>query len=331
MDPRPLLAVIALLAFGTTHAQTGRWTIDSDFDLYSFAGLGSISTAATQHPSDLDAADALLVIGCDPNAPLGFEVTAWVAPLTTYVFDGPGALDDVDVATLVRFDQGPVLRQIWFLAEGYFQAEAVAYYDLNAALLEGLAAASTMALRIEGDPSRDLSERTFQYDVRGFTSALEQLRCGADGAEPEPPFDPFADAPDPSDDVERVGDWTFDGEAGIVAQSDEGSVALYCAADANGVEIAVGDYALTGATFDVGFRSGSIDFLRATATLNDFRAAQLDGDDVEDRLVRFLRGVVDLTVRIDPTTGPGSGMTFTVPTVGFNDALKRLGCYRGGR
>jgi len=332
MSTRTLPLLALLLALGIGAAQSGRWTVDSDFDLFSFLGLGSIWVEAQQHPADLAAADALLVVGCDPNAPAQVEIAAWAAPFGT-IATGDGSPLDVDV--LVRFDQGGILRQRWFLSEGYFQIEAVAYYELNEALLAGLRTASTMALRIVADPSRSIAERTFQYDVRGFADALGALRCGELEAEPDAPADPFADAatsdPFGGTDEVRVGDWVFDGDTGMLARSELGAVALYCADDANGVEIEVGDYGLSEPRYAVRFRSGNIDFLQATATLNDFGAAQLDGDAVEDRLVRFLRGVVDLTVTIEPASKVGAPQTYTVSTLGFNDALARLGCYAGGR
>jgi hypothetical protein len=339
MHARPPLLVALLLVLGPVHAQNGGWTVDSDFDLYSFGGLGSVWTTAQQHPADLAPADAALVVGCDREAPFGVEISAWVAPLGTAAF-GPATSASLDVEVMVRFDQGPILRQTWFVAEGYFQTEAVAYYDLNETLLAGLADAATMALRIRADPDRGVQERTFVYDVRGFPVALARLTCADD--EPPPataplPPDPFADAVADDaieDDLARVGAWTFDGTAGMSASDASGAraaISLYCAGDGNGIEIEVGDYALTGDTYEVRFRSGSIDFLTATAVRNEFDAAQLDDDGVEDRLVRFLRGVVDLTITIRPTSGAGRAMTYTVPTVGFNDALAQLGCYRGGR
>ncbi len=338
MPIRNLLTLMLLIALGHASAQAGRWTVESEFDLYSYLGLGSIWLEAQQHPADLTAADALLVVGCDDNAPLGVEIAAWAAPFGTYVFDASTS-NEVDV--LVRFDQGTVLRQVWFLSDGYFQTEAVAYYDLNEELLAGLGSASTMALRIVADPTRGIAERTFQYDVRGFSEALANLSCGVAEGMPDVPFDgtpsedPFGDTPseDPLGDPDevRVGDWVFDGDTGMLAQTDLGAVALYCVEDRNGIEIEVGDYAPTEPKYAIRFRSGNIDFLSTTATLNDFGAAQLDGDDVEDRLVRFLRGVVDLTVTIEPSSGAFDPITYTVSTLGFNDALARLGCYVSAR
>jgi hypothetical protein len=336
MHARPPLLVALLLVLGSVHAQNGGWNVDSDFDLYSFGGLGSVWTTAQQHPTDLAPADAALVVGCDRAAPFGVEISAWVAPLGTTAL-GTATSTNQDVEVMVRFDQGPILRQTWFVAEGYFQTEVVAYYDLNETLLAGLADATTMAVRIRADPARGVQERTFVYAVGGFAAALERLTCADD--EPPPATapttpDPFADAMADDaveDDPARVGAWTFDGTAGMSASDATGAVSLYCAGEGNGIEIEVGDYALTGDAYEVRFRSGSIDFLTATASRNKFDAAQLDDDAVEDRLVRFLRGVVDLTITISPTSGAGRAMTYTVPTVGFNDALAQLGCYRGGR
>jgi hypothetical protein len=340
MHARPPLLVALLLVLGSVYAQNGGWNVDSDFDLYSFGGLGSVWTTAQQHPADVAPADAALVVGCDRAAPFGVEISAWVAPLGTTAF-GPATSASLDVEVMVRFDQGPILRQTWFVAEGYFQTEAVAYYDLNETLLAGMADATTMALRIRADPARGVQERTFVYDVRGFALALARLTCADDEPPPAtaPPAtapttpDPFADAADDTveDDLARIGAWTFDGTAGMSASDATGAISLYCAGDGNGIEVEVGDYALTGDAYEVRFRSGSIDFLTATAARNEFDAAQLDDDGLEDRLVRFLRGVVDLTITISPTSGAGRAMTYTVATVGFNDALTRLGCYRGGR
>jgi invasion protein IalB len=336
MHVRPLLLTALLIFLGPVHAQTGGWTVDSDFDLYSYGGLGSVWTTAQQHPPDLTRADAALVVGCDPMAPFGVEIAAWVAPLGTTSF-GPATDAALDVDVMVRFDQGPILHQTWFVTEGYFQTETVAYYDLNETLLAGMADAATMALRIRADAARGVQERTFVYDVRGFGEALARLACAQD--EPPPAMapatpDPFADATggDAGEaGLVRIGAWTFDGTAGMSASDTTGAVSLYCVGDGNGIEIEVGDYALTGDAYEVRFRSGSIDFLTATAARNAFDAAQLDDDGVEDRLVRFLRGVVDLTITISPTSGAGRAMSYTVPTAGFNDALARLACYRGGR
>ena len=335
---RRLVTVFSfLLALGAGIAQgTGAWQVESDFDLYSYTGLGSMRLAAFQAPGDLDPEDALLVIGCDAEAPLGFEIAAWVAPLGSYPL-GDGS---IDVEMLVRFDRGPILTQTWFLTEGFFASEAVAYFGFNEALFAGLASADNLALRIRADPAAGIQERTFQYDVRGFSAALATLRCGAIQTEAPDPFadevpstDPFAE-PGEAEAEERlvIGAWAFDGVDGMVAEGDLGVLAVYCALDApNGVEIEVGDYALGAPAYDVAFRSGNIDFLRTTATRNQFGAAQLDGDDVEDRLVRFLRGVIDVTITLSPRAGEGPPMVYRVPTDGFNDALAALGCYVGDR
>lgn len=316
----PTVLVLVLLAAASAQGSNG-WRVESEFDPYSYLGRGSLSLPAAQAPSDLPPGDALLVVGCDPAGPLGVEITAWIAPAGHYSLG-----DDIrDVTVLVRFDMQPVVTQYWFLTEGFFATEAVVRYEHNEALVSGLMGAKTMALRIQADPARGVEERTLQYDVRGFETAFAELRC--DGTERA--------APGMADDGPlQVGDWTFDGLDGMVTAGPTGSLALYCAAtdsgDANGVEIEVGDYALAAPAYDLVFRSGNVDFLRTTASLNAFAAAQLDGDDVEDRLVRFLRGVIDVTVTLTPTTG-GDAMAITVPTRGFSEALARLGCYTGGR
>ena len=346
MARRPFTAILLCFALGVATAQDpGAGQVESDFDLYSYLGLGSIRVPAYQASADLAPGDALLVIGCAPDAPSGFEIAAWVAPAGAVAL----GTEPLDVAVLVRFDQGPVLNQTWYLVEGAFVTEAVAPFELDRPLFAGLAAAGNLALRIQADPASGVEERTFQYDVGGFAQALAALRCGAPDAAPvadpfagaAPAPDPFGDAPpDPFGDAAEddagaglvIGAWAFDGPEGMVAAGELGVLAVYCAPDAaNGVEIEVGDYALAAAAYDVVFRSGSIDFLKTTATRNQFDAAQLDGDDVEDRLVRFLRGVVDVTITLTPRSGEGAPMTYRVPTDGFNDALAALGCYVGGR
>lgn len=345
---RRLLTVLSFASLVGAGGAQGAWQIENEFDLYSYLGLGSIRVAAYQAPADLDPADALLVIGCVPEAPSGYEIAAWIAPAGIFALGS----ETLDVDVLVRFDQGPVLNQRWFLAEGAFVTEAVAPFEIDAPLFAGLAAASNLALRIQADPATGVQERTFQYDVSGFAQSLAALRCGAPPASAEPPADPFGDAPvapdpfdqapvapdpfdgaptDATDDARVIGAWTFDGTEGMVAAGDLGVLAVYCAPDgANGVEIEVGDYALADPAYDVVFRSGNIDFLKTTATRNQFGAAQLDGDDVEDRLVRFLRGVLDATITLAPRSG-GATMSYRVPTDGFNEALAALGCYLGAR
>jgi len=337
MRRRLVIAFSLCLALGAGFAHgTGAWQVESDFDLYSYTGLGSMRVSAFQAPGDLDPEDALLVVGCDVEAPRGYEIAAWVAPTGTYPIGAQG----IDVDVLVRFDQGPILTQTWFLTDGFFVSEAVAYFGSNEALFAGLASAANLALRIRADPVAGVHERTFQYDVRGFAAALATLRCGTTQAEAPDPFadavpstDPFAQ-PGVDDAGERrvIGAWTFDGSDGMVAEGELGVLAVYCALDApNGVEIEVGDYALGAPAYDVAFRSGNIDFLRTTATRNQFGAAQLDGDDVEDRLVRFLRGVIDVTITLTPRSGEGPAMAYRVPTDGFNAAFAALGCYVGER
>lgn len=309
---RIAILVAALLAASATLAQgTGAWNVESEADLFSFRGLGSAWLQAHQHPTDQPAADAVLVIGCDPESPNGYEVSAWVAasafPLT------PAASGEVEV--LVRFDQGPIATQTWFLNADIGVQEAVAYYEFNEALFAGLASAGNLALRVQADAAAGVPERTFQYDVRGFVPALAQLRCG--------------EAPEASDlDDGAIGDWLVTDEGdGIFSPTDFGAVGIYCVAGGNGIEIDVGPYDLTeGDVYDVVFRSGNVDFLTTPATVGPFGAAQLPDDATEERLVRFLRGVLDVSVRMTPRRPGGSPLSFTTGTRGFNDAFAVIGC-----
>jgi hypothetical protein len=93
------------------------------------------------------------------------------------------------------------------------------------------------------------------------------------------------------------------------------------------VEIDVGPYGLAeGDVYDATFRSGSVDFLTTPVTVGPFEAAQIPDDATEERLIRFLRGVVDVTVRMAPRRAGLPELTFTTPTTGFNDAFAALGC-----
>lgn len=290
---------------------TGAWTVESEFDLFSYLGLGSIWVAAYQHPDDLPTADAVLVVGCDDQSPNGYEVSAWVAA-TPF---GGGADAGGEVSMLVRFDQGPVATQTWFLTNEIGVQEAVAYYEYNDDLFAGLAGASNLALRVQADAAAGVPERTFQYDVTGFSAALAQLTCGTPTAS-----SPSAPA--------TTGDWaTTDGGDGIVASGADGAVGVYCVAGGNGIEVDVGPYGLVeGDVYDATFRSGNVDFLTTPVTVGPFGAAQIPDDATEERLVRFLRGVVDVTVWMVPRRADGSAITFTAATTGFNDAFAALGC-----
>jgi hypothetical protein len=304
--------VLTALLLSVGHAQgTGAWTVESEFDLFSYLGLGSIWVAAYQHPDDLPTNDAVLVVGCDDQSPNGFEVTAWVAATPFPVT----ASADGDVSVLVRFDQGAVATQTWFLTDEIGVQEAVAYYEHNDALFAGLASATNLALRVVADPAAGVPERTFQYDVRGFTEALERLTCGT--------------APEASSSTpDAIGSWapTEDG-TGIFSAVTDGAIGLYCVEAGNGVEIDVGPYGLTeGDVYDATFRSGSVDFLTTPVTVGPFAAAQLPDDATEERLIRFLRGVVDVTVRMEPRSAGLPSIVFTTETTGFNDAFGALGC-----
>lgn len=306
-----VLLFVAVLA-SASHAQgLGAWNVESEFDLFSYLGLGSIWVSAYQHPDDLPASDAVLVVGCDDQSPNGFEVSAWVAATPFPV----SASADGDVSMLVRFDQGAVATQTWFLTGEIGVQEAVAYYEFNEALFAGLAGATNLALRVQADPEAGVPERTFEYDVRGFSAALAQLTCGtAPAAEPGAP--------------DAIGSWSpAEDAAGIFSAVADGAIGLYCVESSNGVEIDVGPYGLTeGDVYDATFRSGNIDFLTTPVTVGPFAAAQIPDDATEERLIRFLRGVVDVTVRMEPRRAGLPSITFTTETTGFNDAFAALGC-----
>ncbi len=306
------ILLLAAVFSSASHAQaTGAWNVESEFDLFSYLGLGSIWVSASQHPDDLPTSDAVLVVGCDDQSPNGFEVSAWVAAMPF-----PDAVNaDGDVSMLVRFDQGPVATQTWFLTGEIGVQEVVAYYEFNEALFAGLAGATNLALRVQADPEAGVPERTFQYDVRGFSAALAQLTCGT-----APAADPGA--PD------AIGSWSpTEDAAGIFSAVTDGAIGLYCVEGGNGVEIDVGPYGLAeGDVYDATFRSGNVDFLTTPVTVGPFAAAQIPDDATEERLIRFLRGVVDVTVRMEPRRAGLPPITFTTETTGFNDAFAALGC-----
>lgn len=304
--------LLAALCLSASHAQgTGAWNVESEFDLFSYLGLGSIWVAAYQHPDDLPTNDAVLIVGCDDQSPNGYEISAWVA---AEPFPVPPTAEG-DASVLLRFDQGPVATQTWFLTGEIGVQEAVAYFEHNEALFAGLAGAANLALRVQADPASGVPERTFQYDVRGFSAALAQLTCGT-----APAADPSA--PD------AIGSWSpADEAAGIFSAVAEGAIGLYCVEGGNGVEIDVGPYGLAeGDVYDATFRSGSVDFLTTPVTVGPFAAAQIPDDATEERLIRFLRGVLDLTVRMEPRRAGLPAIAFTTETSGFNDAFAALGC-----
>lgn len=299
-----------LLASPAALAQaTGNWTVESESDLFSYLGLGSIWLEAYQHPDDQPTSDAVLVVGCDPGSPNGYEVSAWVAtdpfPVT------PSATGDVEV--LVRFDQGAIATQTWFLTNEIGVQEVVAYYEHNEVLFAGLEGAANLAMRVQANPADGVPERTFQYDVRGFAAALAQLRCGT------PPEEPTGG---------DFGDWfRADEGLGVFAPGDDGAIGVYCVEGGNGVEIDVGPYDLQpGDVYDLTFRSGTVDFMSTPATVGPFLAAQLPDDATEERLLRFLRGVVDVTVTMVPRRAGLDTIVFTAPTTGFADAFAAIGC-----
>ena len=304
--------LLTALLLSLAHAQgSGAWNVESEFDLFSYLGLGSIWVSAYQHPDDLPTNDAVLVIGCDDQSPTGYEVSAWVASTPFPV----GGSDDGEVSMLVRFDQGPIETQTWFLTSEIGVQEAVAYYEYNEALFAGLEGAANLALRVQADPAAGVPERTFQYDVRGFSAALAQLTCGTSAA-----LDPSTS--------DAIGSWSpAEDAAGIFSAVADGAIGLYCVEVGNGVEIDVGPYGLgEGDVYDATFRSGTVDFLTTPVTVGPFAAAQIPDDATEERLIRFLRGVVDVTVRMEPRRADLPAITFTTATTGFNDAFGALGC-----
>lgn len=320
---RPLLTLLSTLLFGMALAQGGAgWTVESYQDAYSYSGLGSIWLEPYQTPAGLAAEEALLVVGCDPSSPNGFELLLQVGYATIPPLGGDG---EGDLSMLVRFDQGAVLNQSWFLAEGFFGQELVAYYDLNEQLFAGLRGATNLAVRVQADGSRNVPEMTFQYQVGGFGAALDALVCGEDVE---------SDWQDWDAEDQVVGSWVLDGDFGMVSEDLHGEgyvVAIYCSesADANGIEVDLGRYDLPqGERFDIGFRSGTVDFLSATGTVNGYGAVQLDSDLSEDRLLRYLRGVVDLTVTL--RAADGQQLSFTVGNQEFVQAINRLGCTPAG-
>lgn len=324
---RLLALALVLLALPSARAQgTGAWNVDSEFDFFSYNGLGSIWLTAYQFPDGMTVDDAVLVVGCDPASTNGFEISAWVAPTP---FEVPEGFSD-EVAMLVRFDRGQILEQTWFLSDAIGVQEAVAYYDENEVLFAGLRQAANLALRVQADPANGVPERTFQFEVGGFSAALAALTCGE-----APDVGDGEDAGGMQDAPAPIGTWTFevaDGSRGMLAYPSEGAgaFAIYCGDAGNGIEIDVGPYDLVqGDVYDVAFSSGSnVDFvfLAGTATVGPYAAPQLDGDDVEERLIRFLRGLVDLKITLTPRRAGAAALAFTVPTTGFNEAFATLGC-----
>ena len=294
----------------------GWWLLDGAEDRLSYQGLGAMYAEATLAPAGMTSADTALLVACDPLSPVGYEVSAFVD-----VQGGP-SLDGLVVDVLVRPDQGAILERRWFLVSGPDYTDAVAYYDDTAELLDLLRGAATFALRVQASQGGYADDRTFQFDVRAFDAALAQLRCAQ----------PVGDGPTTPSDPTLSSAWdVVPGEyasAGVLANGLEEVMVVFCRADANGVGVDVGAYgaATLGGSVEVVFRSGSVDFLTTDARLNEFGSYELVDDVAEDRLVRNLRLMTDVTVTLRPASG-GAGRSFTLPASGFAEALSSLGCY----
>ncbi len=314
---RALLAGTWLIGSAASAQDVGGWwLLQAEDDWLSFQGLGAMYAEATLAPDGMASADTALLVACDPLSPVGYEVSAFVD------LQGDASLDGLVVDTLLRRDQGAILERRWFLVSGADYTDAVAYYDDTAELLDLLRGAATLALRVQASPDGYASDRTFQFDVRGFDTALAQLRCAQPAG--DGPTTPSAPTTNGAWDV-VPGDYA---SAGVLANGLEEVVVVFCRADANGVGVDVGAYgaATLGASVEVVFRSGSVDFLTTSARLNEFGSYELVDDVAEDRLIRNLRLMTDVTVTLRPTSG-GTGRSFTLPTSGFAEALSGLGCY----
>lgn len=314
---RTLLAGASLLGpIASAQDVGGWWLLQGTDDWLSVQGLGAMYAESTLAPVGMAAADTALLVACDPASPVGYEVSAFVD------LQGDPALDGLVVDVLLRPDQGTILERRWFLVSAVDYTDAVAYYDDTAELLELLRGAATFALRVQPSPAGYASDRTFQFDVRGFDAALAQLRCAQ----------PAADAPTGPTAPTTTAAWdVVPGEyasAGALVDGLEEVLVVFCRADANGIGIDVGAYdaPTLGASVEVVFRSGSVDFLTTSARLNEFGSYELVDDVAEDRLVRNLRLMTDVTVTLRPSGGGGE-RRFTLPTSGFAEALSGLGCH----
>jgi hypothetical protein len=312
------LAVGSCLVGTMAFAQgVGSWRLlQPEDDLLSYLGLGAIYAEAIVVPAGMSADDTALLVACDPQSPVGFEISAFVDA------EGDMSLDGVVVDVLIRPDQGSILERRWFLTGGAGYTDAVAFYDDTAELLSLLSDAATFALRVLASPDGYAAERTFQFDVRGFAGALAELRCAQ----------PTADVPASPSGAPATDVWdVIAGEyasAGTLANGLEEVLVVFCRDDGNGIGVDVGAYGAPslGPSAGVVFRSGSVDFLTTTARLNDYGSYELVDDVAENRLVRNMRLMTDVTVTLRPASGPGE-RSFTLSTSGFSTALTGLGCY----
>jgi len=325
---------IALLC-SSAAAQAGWNVLDPEDDFISFAGLGSMFVEAFAYPDDMDAFDTALVVACDPESPVGFEASLWVD------YDGRAAALGETATVLLRADQGTIAERTWILVDIDGFTEALVPYEETDAFLNLLRGAQTLALRVNGAPGI-IADRTFQFDVRGFEAAFAQVRCAAPRVD-VPPATPGATSPAapapaapaaPSQGASPAwgvvpGDYA---SAGAVVNGLEEVLVVFCRPDGNGIGIDVGAYgaASYGPSAEAVFRSGSVDFLRSEVRANEFGSYELVDDATENRLVRNLRLMTDVTVTLRNPSG-GSERRFTLTTAGFSEALSTLGCYQGAR
>lgn len=314
---RAALTLVVLLTLPLASAQSGWFVLAPEEDVVSFAGLGSMFVPAFTHPSDMDATETALVVACDPDSPWGYEVSVWVdndgrAAATTYG------------SVLLRADQGVILEREWLGTADDGFTEAIAPYEDTGELLDLLRGAQVLAFRLSGVPGVT-TDRTFQFDVSGFATAFATLRCATLEAAPAPgaaaggePIVSGAWGVIPGDYV----------SAGASVNGLDEVLVVFCRADANGIGIDVGAYgaATIAGSAEAVFRSGSVDFLTARLQPNAFGSYELVDDVDENRLLRNLRLMTDVTVTLRPVAG-GASRSFTLPTDGFGAALDALGCF----
>ena len=314
---RVALTVVALLTLPLAAAQSAWFVVAPEEDVISFAGLGSMFVAAFAFPADMDASDTALVVACDPDSPVGVEVSVWIDT------DGrAAALAYGNV--LLRADQGAILEREWLRMNLDGFTEAIAPYEETGELLDLLDGAQVLAFRLSGVPGAS-TDRTFQFDVTGFASAFATLRCATLEATP-------ASGAAAGGEPSVSGAWgVIPGDyvsAGASVNGLDEVLVVFCRSDANGIGIDVGAYgaATIAGTAEAVFRSGSVDFLTARLQPNAFGSYELVDDVDENRLVRNLRLMTDVTVTLRPVAG-GASRSFTLPTDGFGAALDALGCF----
>lgn len=319
---RVALIVATALCLGTAAAQSGWTVLAPEDDVVSFAGLGSMVTRAFDHPEDMRLDDTALVIACDPESPIGFEASVWVDT------DGSAA-NRAHGSVLLRVDQGAILERSWLRVDPDGFTEAIAPYEDTEELFALLRGAHVLAFRLAGVAGVS-ADRTFQFDVRGFEAAFGALRCASlAGATAPMTSEPAPVAVD-------GGAWgVIPGEyasAGARVGALEEVLVVFCSGDANGIGIDVGAYDTPGlgANVEAVFRSGSVDFLTARLRPNAFGSYEVVDDVDENRLVRNLRLMTDVTVTLRQVGG-GASRSFTLPTAGFAGALDALGCFVAAR